>query len=48
MPKWPWRAEQTDGSQTDTTVAQLAREEPTPVTDAVCDGPPDAGAGVNK
>ena len=21
MPKWPWRAEQTDGSQTDTTVA---------------------------
>ena len=46
MPKWPWRAEQTDGSQTDTTVAQLAREELTPVTDAVRDGTPDVGAGV--
>lgn len=46
MPKWPWRAEQTDGSQTETTVAQLAREEPTPVTDAVRDGSPDVGAGV--
>ena len=46
MPKWPWRAEQTDGSQTDTTVAQLAREEPIPVTDAVRGGVPGVGAGV--
>jgi len=33
MPRWPWRAEQSNGSKTDSIVAQLPREDATPIED---------------
>ena len=44
MPRWPWRAEQTDGSQTDSSVAQLPREDATPMIDGASDESPEEGA----
>jgi len=46
MPRWPWRAEQTDGSQTDSSVAQLPREDATPIIDGARETGPEDDAGA--
>jgi hypothetical protein len=45
MPRWPWRAEQSNGSKTDSNVAQLPREDATPTIDGACETPQEGAAG---
>lgn len=45
MPRWRWRAEQTDGSKADSSVAQLPRDNATPTVDGAPEAPRDDDAG---
>jgi hypothetical protein len=46
MPRWPWRAEPTDGSKNDSSVAQLPREDATSTIDGASAGSPEDEAGA--
>jgi hypothetical protein len=46
MPRWPWRAEQPNGSTTDSIVAQLPRDDATPTLDGARETPQEDAAGL--